>query len=73
VANLDVYHPAYEDHNWLLSIPADDNGAVDYGAALTLCGIICVNPFSGWFSISKMAVLAIQRIRPYSQVLFISL
>jgi hypothetical protein len=50
---LQIYHPAYTDHNCLLALRAGDNGAVDYDTALMFCGIICVNSFTGWFSTTQ--------------------
>jgi hypothetical protein len=49
-AVLYIFHPGYKTHNRLLTIDADDNGAVDYDTARIFCGIICNNSFHGWFS-----------------------
>ncbi|KAF2453892.1 hypothetical protein BDY21DRAFT_354436 [Lineolata rhizophorae] len=54
-SRLVIQHPCYDNFNTLLKLPVLDEGnTIDYGTALTTCGIVCDNSYgTGWFARSR--------------------
>ncbi|KAG7291243.1 hypothetical protein NEMBOFW57_001255 [Staphylotrichum longicolle] len=59
---VDFLHPGYSGRAVLLSLPALDDGGIDFDTALAACGLVAGNRWSdGFFSSDRSGAVSVER------------
>ncbi|KAL2190587.1 hypothetical protein L209DRAFT_750722 [Thermothelomyces heterothallicus CBS 203.75] len=59
---VDFLHPGYPGRTVLLSLPALDDGGIDFDTALVACGLVAGNRWNdGFFSLDRSGAVSVER------------